>query len=112
MHKTIRTRFLSSYSDKRKSKIGGGMKHIVGLLAIFVTLAACGEMVEAQQPKKVHRIGFLSAGSGSSMAAPAQAFLLGLQTLGYVEGKNILIEYRAAEGKNDRLPDLVAELIR
>jgi putative ABC transport system substrate-binding protein len=68
--------------------------------------------VEAQQTRKVHRIGFLSAGSESSMSARTEAFLQGLQTLGYVEGKNILIEYRAAEGKYDRLPDLVAELIR
>ena len=81
-------------------------------LALCAMLLALSFLVEAQQPKKIPRIGFLSAGSQSSMSARTQAFLQGLQTFGYVEGGNILIDYRAAEGKNDRLPDLVAELIR
>jgi putative ABC transport system substrate-binding protein len=67
---------------------------------------------EAQQPKKVPRIGFLSAASPSAIAVRIEAFRQGLRELGYVEGKNIVIEYRYAEGKLDRLPDLAAELVR
>ena len=64
------------------------------------------------QHAKVHKLGFLSASSQSSFVTPGiRAFLQELRTLGYVQGKNILIEYRAAEGKYDRLPDLAAELI-
>jgi ABC-type uncharacterized transport system substrate-binding protein len=75
-------------------------------------LFALCSTVNAQQANKVHKIGFLSAASQSSFKSPStQAFLQGLQMLGYVEGKNIRIEYRAAEGNYDRLPDLVAELI-
>ena len=88
------------------------MKHIVGLLVIFVTLAACGALAQAQQPTKVPRIGFLSAISPSAVAARIEAFRQGLRELGYVEGKNIVIEYRYAEGKPDRLSALAAELVR
>ena len=84
-------------------------KRIV-ICLLTIALLSIVPFAQAQQPKKVPRIGFLSAGSGSP-SARTQAFLQGLEALGYVEGKNILIEYRAAEGKNDRLPDLVAELI-
>src|SRR5437870_7022910 len=88
------------------------MKHIVGLLVIFVTLAACGVVAQAQQPTKVPRIGFLSAVSPSSISPRTEAFRQGLRELGYVEGKSIVIEYRWAEGKFDRLPDLASELVR
>jgi putative ABC transport system substrate-binding protein len=66
---------------------------------------------EAQQPKKVPRIGFLGSASTSFYAARTNAFRQGLNELGYTEGKNIVIEYRYAEGKFDRLPDLAAELV-
>src|SRR5437016_12709872 len=88
------------------------MKHIIGPLAIFVTLAACGAAVEAQQPKKVPRIGFLSATSPSAIAARVEAFRRGLRELGYTEGKNIVIEWRFAEGRLERLNELAAELVR
>src|SRR6266496_976591 len=88
------------------------MKHIIGPLAIFVTLATCGAAVEAQQPTKMPRIGFLAAVSLSANSARFEAFRQGLRELGYVEGKNIVIEYRYAEGKLDRLPALAAELVR
>ncbi len=81
------------------------------VICLLLTVFLPSLLTDAQQGKKIPRIGFLSAGSRSPSAL-TQAFLQGLQTLGYVEGKNVLIEYRAAEGKNDRLPDLVAELIR
>ena len=66
----------------------------------------------AQQPTKVPRIGYFSASTRSNQTAPIEAFLQGLRELGYVEGKNIVIEWRWAEGKFDRLPDLAAELVR
>ena len=66
---------------------------------------------QAQQPKKVPRIGFLGGASASFYAARTNAFRQGLNELGYTEGKNIDIEYRYAEGKFDRLPDLAAELV-
>jgi putative ABC transport system substrate-binding protein len=69
-------------------------------------------IAEAQQPTKVPRIGFLSAFSGSSLSARIEAFRQGLRELGYVEGKNVVIESRYAEGRLDRLTDLAAELVR
>jgi putative ABC transport system substrate-binding protein len=65
----------------------------------------------AQQPQKVPRIGFLSLNSRSSTATNADAFRQGLRDFGYVEGRNIVIEWRYADGKSDRLPSLVSELI-
>ncbi len=67
---------------------------------------------EAQQPTKVPRIGYLAAVSLSSVEARVEAFRQGLRELGYVEGKNIVIEWRSSEGKADRLPGLAAELVR
>ena len=67
----------------------------------------------AQQPKKVPRIGFLSAVSSASIPRNRiEAFQQGLRELGYVEGQNIVIEYRYADGKQDRLKEIVAELLR
>jgi len=69
--------------------------------------------VGAQQAKKVPRIGFLSSGSPSATTPEfGEAFQQGLRDLGYVEGENILIEYRWAEGKFDRVTELAAELVR
>jgi putative tryptophan/tyrosine transport system substrate-binding protein len=69
-------------------------------------------LAEAQQPKKVPRIGYLGATSRSTNPARIEAFRQGLSELGYVEGKNIVIEYRFAEGKLDRFPALASELVR
>ena len=81
-------------------------------LTICALLFAIGSSAEAQQPKKIPRIGFL-VGESASLAAPrTQAFRQGLRELGYVEGKNIAIEYRYSEGKRDRIPELAAELVR
>jgi putative ABC transport system substrate-binding protein len=68
--------------------------------------------VEAQQPEKVPRIGILIAASTSFYSARVEAMRQRLRELGYVEGKNIVIEYRYAEGKLERLPDLAAELVQ
>jgi putative ABC transport system substrate-binding protein len=67
---------------------------------------------QAQQPTKIPRIGYLTAGFLSAQSARIEAFRQGLRELGYAEGKNIFIEYRQAEGKFDRLPALAAELVR
>ena len=83
-----------------------------GFLAILVLLLGCVGMAEAQQPPKVPRIGFLSGGSPTTSPARYEVFRQGLRELGYVEGKNIVIEYRWAEGKLDRFPALAAELVR
>src|SRR5437773_6548694 len=67
---------------------------------------------QAQQPTKIPRIGVLSATSPAANSARIEAFRQGLRELGYVEGKNIAIEWRWAEGKFDRLPELAAGLVR
>jgi len=110
MHERNWMRSSNSRSDNRKSKIQN-LKW-AGVLAILVFLVGCVGMAEAQQQKKVPRIGFLVGASPSTNAARTEAFRQGLRELGYVEGKNIVIEYRYAEGKLDRLPDLAAELVR
>jgi putative ABC transport system substrate-binding protein len=66
----------------------------------------------AQQPTKIPRIGWLTGSSLSANSARREAFRQGLRELGYIEGKNIVIEWRSAEGKLDRLPALAAELVR
>src|SRR5215468_8847030 len=82
------------------------------LLVTLIVFALCFSAVEAQQPGKVPRIGFLFAGPRSCYSTRIEAFLQGLRELGYTEGKNIAIEYRYAEGQFERLPDLAAELAR
>src|SRR5262250_551034 len=75
------------------------------LLALAVT-------VEAQQAKKIPRIGYLAIASLSATPERIEAFRQGLRELGYVEGENILVEWRSAEGKPDRMPTLAAELVQ
>src|SRR3989475_9121800 len=84
------------------------------ILAIVLTnvILSSSHLAEAQQAKKVPRIGFLSAASSSANAARIEAFRQGLRELGYVEGKSIVIESRYAEGKLERLPVLMDELVR
>ena len=84
-------------------------KLIICLVA--AALLSTGSFVEAQQARKVPRIGFLIPVSPSTLSARTEAFRQGLRDLGYVEGKNIVIEWRSAEGKADRLPALAAELV-
>ncbi len=82
------------------------------LSALGGGLLAAPPATQAQQPGKVHRIGYLGVTTASSYARHVEALRLGLRDLGYVEGKNLAIEYRWAEDKYDRLPDLAAELVR
>ena len=84
----------------------------VSSILFVVILLAVGVIAASQQPTKVPRIGFLGATSASAISARLDAFRQGLRELGYVEGKNILIEYRYAEAKLDRLPALAAEFVR
>jgi ABC-type uncharacterized transport system substrate-binding protein len=80
-------------------------------LFIAALLVAFSASAQAQQPTKIPRIGFLSTNSRETMSSRTEAFVHGLRELGYVDGKNINIEYRYAEGKLDRLPALAAELV-
>jgi putative ABC transport system substrate-binding protein len=90
------------------------MKKTITVLTLCAMLFVLSIRVEAQQPMgKVPRIGILgAAASTSAFAGRIEAFRQGLRDLGYVEGKNISIESRWAEGKLDRLPDLAAALVR
>ena len=84
----------------------------LGSFALCAMLVALGSFAEAHQPMKVPRVGYLSAPSRSAQSARHEAFRQGLRELGYVEGKNVVIEWRYAEGQLERLPDLAAELVR
>src|SRR5262245_52422542 len=81
-------------------------------VAVIVISLAVVLIAEAQQPEKIRRIGFLSGSSASVNSVRQQAFEQGLRDLGYFVGKNIAIEYRWAEGKAERLPELAADLLR
>jgi putative tryptophan/tyrosine transport system substrate-binding protein len=89
-------------------------KAAVPSILVVVMLLAVAVVARAQQPAKVPRIGFLFAGSFSpqSPGPRLQAFREKLRELGYIEGQNIAIEYRYAEGKSDLLPELARELVR
>src|SRR5713101_7143033 len=80
----------------------------VGLSMTFILSLLVAPLTAEAQPSKVHRVGFLA---GRSQPDPSlEAFRQGLRDLGYVEGQNLVIEYRGAEGSAERLPDLAAEL--
>ena len=126
MRNTFRIWFSFSRPNNRKSKtcpfdiLRAGSESCrriqnpkwLGFSPIAFTFALCGAAAQAQQPTKIPRIGYLTAASLSANAARIEAFRQGLRELGYVEGKNIVIEWRYAEGKLDRLPALAAELVR
>jgi len=86
-------------------------KNVICLTLCAVLLALC-DSAEAQQPEKVPRIGYLASSDPATDSARSEGIRLALRELGYIEGQNIAIEYRYAEGKNDRLPKLAAELVR
>jgi putative ABC transport system substrate-binding protein len=85
-------------------------KKIIGL-ALSATLSALCLPAEAQQPKKVPRVGLLRSSSTAETAPYIEAFRQGLRELGYIEGKNIVLEIRGGEANPDRVADLAAELI-
>ncbi len=86
------------------------MDRRVFLTSLGAGLLAAPLAAEAQQAAKVARIGYL-AGSLAAFPQPREAFIQGLRDLGYVEGRNLVIEYRSPEGKPERLPALAAELV-
>jgi putative ABC transport system substrate-binding protein len=81
---------------------------VAGMAAVVVAPLAAG----AQRAEKVYRIGYLGNASASVQTKRVESLRAGLRDLGYVEGKNIVIEFRWAEGRLERLPDLAAELVR
>ena len=89
----------------RRSTVG-----IIMILALACLVAL--RAAEAQQPGKVHRIGVLGPSSAASMPGSIEALRQGLCELGYVEGRNLTLEVRWAEGRQERLADLAAELVR
>src|SRR6266498_3112811 len=88
------------------------MKKNIFCIALGAMLLTLGSLVAGQQPAKIPRIGWLVTGVPSSSSLNLESFRHGLRALGYIEGKNIQIESRYAEGKLDRLPSLVAELVQ
>ena len=94
-------RWWVSSSDNPKSEIKNPKWG--GTVIIALTLVMCGVVVEAQQPARIPRIGILAPPSASFISARIEAFRQRLRELGYVEGKNIVIEYRYAEGKVERI---------
>src|SRR5262245_26029858 len=93
-------------------KTGNIRKANVFGLALFAMLFALCGSVNAQQSGKIFRIGYLDASTASGMAVLLDAFRQELSKLGWIEGKNITIEYRFAEQKPERIPELAAELVR
>jgi putative ABC transport system substrate-binding protein len=81
-------------------------------ILVAVVLLAVGVIAEAQQPKKVTRIGYLSNTDPARESTRSEAIRMALRELGYAEGQNITIEYRYTEGKPDRAPELATELVR
>ena len=85
---------------------------LVGLSVIAFVLVMAGAVAQAQQPAKMARIGFLALGSAATASSNLETFRKGLGAMGYVEGRNLTIEFKWAEGRQDQLPRLAAELVR
>jgi ABC-type uncharacterized transport system substrate-binding protein len=111
-------RFPAFSSGNRKSKTctepSRSIENLtwVGIFAIVLTFALGGMVVDAQQAGKVARIGFLDAGTAAGSAGLLDTFWQEMRKLGWIEGKNITTEYRFAEGKTERRPELAADLVR
>ena len=110
MTKNFLARIFGFHSDNPKSKIQN--RKWAEIFTIVLTFAFGGAVATAQQPAKIPQIGFLGFTSPSANSTRHEAFRQGLRELGYVEGKNIVIEWRFAEGKLDRVPALAGELAR
>ena len=88
------------------------MARLIAAFIVAIVIGLATHPAAAQQPGNIPRIGYLDANPISDGMARSEAFRRGLRERGYVEGKNIIIVWRSAEGKRDRLPDLAAELVR
>jgi putative tryptophan/tyrosine transport system substrate-binding protein len=87
-------------------------QYVIGIPLCTMLFALCFP-ADAQQTGKVPRIGFLDSGTASGSAVLVEAFRQEMRKLGWIEGKNIAIEYRSAENKGtERLPELAADLVR
>jgi ABC-type uncharacterized transport system substrate-binding protein len=107
MHQKTWKRFSSFRSDSRKSKIENPKS--VALFALVIAFLGLAGVVEAQQRARTYRIGYLSGEAG--IDEREEAIRQGLRELGYIEGQNLVIEWRFAKGNADRLPELAAELV-
>jgi putative ABC transport system substrate-binding protein len=111
-------RSLRSFSHNRRSTTCPEPRRRIqnrkwlGIFAIALTFTSGGVAAEAPQTGKVFRIGFLDSSTASGMAGLVEVFRQELSKLGWIEGKNITIEYRFAEQKPERLPELAADLVR
>ena len=118
MKKILRRRFFGPQSDNRKSKTCAEQRRSIqnlkwlGLSIIAFMLVVAGAVAQAQQTAKLFRIGFLDSSTASGSAVLVEAFRQEMRKLGWIEGKNITIEYRFAEQKNERLSELAADLVR
>jgi putative ABC transport system substrate-binding protein len=111
MERTFWVRVLNSSFENLKSKSQN--RKWAGLFTIVMTCVGLAGAVDAQQPTKIPRIGYVSgSGNLNIPGLQVEAFRQGLRDLGYVEGKNIVIEFRYIEGLSDRTPSLVAELVQ
>src|SRR2546425_9042450 len=100
---------VSGQRTKEQRMIKNVFVFICSLLTVFLLTVS---LAQAQQPKKVPRIGYLSNSDPVTESARAEAIRLALRERGYIEGQNIATEYRYTEGKLDRAPELLAELVR
>jgi putative ABC transport system substrate-binding protein len=118
MNASSSKRVSRSYSDNPKPVLslaeGSAIQNRkwAGIVALAVAFAMGGAVAKAQQPKKVPRIGYLSSGDVVTDSPRSEGIRLALRELGYVEGRNIVIEYRYGEGKVDRFAEFAAELVR
>ena len=100
------------YNNRRYEGEENSMHKKITRRAFCSMLLALPFPARAQQPKKVPRLGYLSSGDPVSESARADGIRLALRERGYIEGQNIVTEYRYAEGKIDRYPEIAAELVR
>jgi putative ABC transport system substrate-binding protein len=97
-------------SGNLKSKIQN--RNLAGIVTVVIAFVICEAVASAQQPGKIFRIGFLDQSTASGSAVLVEAFRQELSKLGWIEGKNLAIEYRFAEQKRERVPELAADLVR
>jgi putative tryptophan/tyrosine transport system substrate-binding protein len=110
MYKKPWLRLRNSFSGNPKSKIQN--PKWVGIIALALAFTMCAVVATAQQAEKIPRIGFLDGGTASGSAVLVNAFRQELSNLGWIVGKNIAIEYRSAQQKNERLPEFAGDLVR
>ena len=109
MNNICRIRYSHSQSGNFQFKIE--TRKLVGIVVLVIAFATCGAAAQAQQSTKIPRLGILELASPPAAAEGHKALQQGLRELGYIEGKNVILEYRYANGKLDLLSALAAELV-